>query len=111
MVGAKQFAMLRKIIEAKEQNPISKPVILPKAAQVEASFNTLSGSFLDRFHKEPQKAKAVERKSKDTPESYISEELINLVTYKVLQNVKSYFENRKNTKSDNTKRIQIAIDL
>lgn len=54
MVGAKQFAIMRKIIEDKKTNPIVKSISMPKEIRGEAEFGSHAGSFLDRLDVKPK---------------------------------------------------------
>jgi hypothetical protein len=49
MVGAKEFAMNRKVIQIKNKNPVIESIILPKSMRShEAEMNKMTGSFLDK---------------------------------------------------------------
>jgi hypothetical protein len=54
MVGAKQFAIMRKIIEDKKTNPIVKSISMPKEIRGEAEFGSHAGSFLDKLDVKPK---------------------------------------------------------
>jgi hypothetical protein len=116
MVGAKQFAIGHKIIEATAINPLLKKIMLPAFMKShEAAFKNLSGSFMDRL--DAPKPRAPENKKtpslmdafKKDPKA-ISEEMVDYLTYKVLHNIKKYLQNETREKSTN-KRIQISIDM
>ena len=49
MVGAKQFAIMRKIIEDKKENPIVKNIAMPPWMRGEREFSKPHGNFLDKF--------------------------------------------------------------
>ncbi len=49
MVGAKQFAIMRKIIEDKKENPIVKNIAMPPWMRGEQEFSKPHGNFLDKF--------------------------------------------------------------
>jgi hypothetical protein len=79
MVGAKQFAIMRKIIEDKKENPIVKNIAMPPWLKGEKELHSLSGSFLDKFNFNPhisekpsletkiQKIKKVTKNTKENP--------------------------------------------
>lgn len=121
MVGAKQFAIMRKIIEEKEENPIIKRITLPIPESISGdnNFSTVAGSFLDRINAAPKKKSKkpnminnfsnVERN--ELPEE-ISDDLLNMLTYKVFQNIQSYFNHRHDDYlPDNRQQIKINISL
>lgn len=47
MVGAKQFAIMRKIIQEKIDNPVAKKINLPPELSGANAFANISGSFMD----------------------------------------------------------------
>ncbi len=50
MVGAKEFAMNRKVIQVKNKNPIIESITLPKSMKShEAEMKKTTGSFLDKM--------------------------------------------------------------
>lgn len=49
MIGAKQFAIMRKIIEDKKENPIVKNIAMPPWLKGEKELNSLSGNLLDKI--------------------------------------------------------------
>lgn len=52
MVGAKEFAIGRKVIEKKTKNPIIESISMPKFMKShESEIKEIAGSFLDRQHK------------------------------------------------------------
>lgn len=52
MVGAKEFAIGRKVIEKKTKNPIIEGISLPKFMRShESEIKEMAGSFLDKAHK------------------------------------------------------------
>lgn len=49
MVGAKEFAINRKVIQVKKKNPVIESITLPKSMRShEAEMNKMTGSFLDK---------------------------------------------------------------
>lgn len=49
MVGAKEFAINRKVIQAKKKNPVIESITLPSSMRShEAEINKMKGSFLDK---------------------------------------------------------------
>ncbi len=137
MVGAKQFALLRKMIGVKNPHPLSgKSNMMPPHAM---ALKAVSGSFLDKLD-------FPERKMMDRPKKSRSELLdiafplfvndftmfpnfkfgeermeikkpkgkefdddtINYLSYKVLQNIKHYL---KNEEKDGKKNIEISIKI
>lgn len=108
MVGAKQFAIMRKIIEEKENNPIVKNIAMPSWLRGEQEFTKPSGNFLDRFKAEEKEVK-VKRETAPKKDE-LSEELINMLTYKVFQNIKNYLDNNSETPMG-SKHIKLEISL
>ncbi len=50
MVGAKEFAINRKVIAAKEKNPLVEEIFMPSSMKShERDIKNLTGSFLDKF--------------------------------------------------------------
>lgn len=50
MVGAKEFAINRKVIQVKNKNPVIESIILPKSMRShEAEMKKATGSFLDKM--------------------------------------------------------------
>lgn len=107
MVGAKQFAIMRKIIEDKEKNPIVKNIAMPPWMRGEQEFSKPHGNFLDKFKSE---AKEVKVKKEITPKEEFSEELINKLTYQVFQNIKSYLDDIPENPVE-SKHIKLEISL
>lgn len=106
MVGAKQFAIMRKIIEDKKKNPILKNISMPNWMRGEDSFKSSSGTFLDKFDlrkEEPKLKKKVEK-----PEMQISDEMVNKLTYQVFQNIQRYLNSDK---EEEVHRRHIKIDI
>jgi len=126
MVGAKQFAIMRKIIEDKKENPIVKNIAMPPWLKGEKELRSLSGNFLDRFKPssrildEPKKivapqkikdVKEINHTKEATPEKEeFSEELINKLTYQVFQNIKSYLDDTPENPVG-SKHIKLEISL
>lgn len=126
MVGAKQFAIMRKIIEDKKENPIVKNIAMPPWLKGEKELQSLSGSFLDRFkpisEEIKESEKIVESPKKDIVKKEItpkkeefSEEVINKLTYKIFQNIKNYLDkvpdSANTTPAVNSKHIKLEITL
>lgn len=108
MVGAKQFAIMRKIIEDKKENPIVKNIAMPPWMRGEQEFSKPHGNFLDKFKPE---AKEVKAKKDITPKKEeFSEELINKLTYQVFQNIKSYLDDTPENPVG-SKHIKLEISL
>lgn len=112
MVGAKQYAIGRKIFEEKEPNPIVKNMIMPTSMKGhEDESKSFAGSFLDRFNKK----KEITPKKKESEREEISEEVMNQITYHVFQNIKKYLDNDFESCSMMNhighKRIKLEIDL
>ena len=49
MVGAKQFAIMRKIIKKKMNNPVGEEIELPIGLSGKKAFKATSGSFMDKI--------------------------------------------------------------
>lgn len=49
MVGAKQFAIMRKIIEDKKENPIVKNIRMPLLKKEESKLHKLKGNLFDKY--------------------------------------------------------------
>lgn len=50
MVGAKEFAMNRKVIQFKKKNPVIEGITLPQSMRLhEAGMHKMTGSFLDKM--------------------------------------------------------------
>lgn len=49
MVGAKQFAIMRKIIEDKKENPIVKNISMPLLKKEESKLHKLKGNLFDKY--------------------------------------------------------------
>jgi len=108
MVGAKQFAIMRKIIEDKKENPIVKNIAMPPWMRGEQEFLKPHGNFLDKFKSE---AKEVKAKKDTTPKKEeFSEELINKLTCQVFQNIKSYLDDTPENPVG-SKHIKLEISL
>ncbi|CAB4124168.1 hypothetical protein UFOVP51_53 [uncultured Caudovirales phage] len=74
MVGAKEFAINRKVIQVKNKNPVIESIILPKSMRShETEMKKMTGSFLDRMmdkdkskedhHYAPRMAKAFDART------------------------------------------------
>jgi hypothetical protein len=108
MVGAKQFAIMRKIIEDKKENPIVKNIAMPPWMKGEQEFSKPHGNFLDKFKSTGTEVRA--KKGTDPKKEEFSEELINRLTYQVFQNIKSYLDESPEN-SFGGKHIKLEISL
>jgi hypothetical protein len=108
MVGAKQFAIMRKIIEDKKENPIVKNIAMPPWMKGEQNFSKPHGNFLDILKSEEKEIKPKKENKKD-----FSEELINRLTYEVFQNIKNYLDNTPDNSENSlgSKHIKLEISL
>jgi hypothetical protein len=108
MVGAKQFAIMRKIIEDKKENPIVKNIAMPPWMRGEQEFSKPHGNFLDKFKPEEKEVKV--KKEPTSKKEEFSEELINRLTYQVFQNIKSYLDKTPENPIG-SKHIKLEISL
>lgn len=108
MVGAKQFAIMRKIIEDKKENPIVKNIAIAPWMRGEQEFSKPHGNFLDKFKPEEKEVKV--KKEPTSKKEEFSEELINRLTYQVFQNIKSYLDESPEN-SFGGKHIKLEISL
>ena len=112
MVGAKQFAIMRKIIEDKEINPIVKSITLPKHMQDhEKETKRYAGSFLDRFNTDSWAKEVRKEKPKTENKKEFSDELINRLTYEVFQNIKRYLDKSPNHNENPTGSKHIKLEI
>lgn len=112
MVGAKQFAIMRKIIEDKKDNPIVKNIAMPSWMRGEQRFFKPSGNFLDNFKTEIKKEKA--KKTPAPKAEEFSEEMVNRLTYQVFQNIQNYLNDSSNNHCSSpmgSKHIKLEISL
>jgi hypothetical protein len=139
MVGAKQFAIGRKIIEAQEANPIVKSI--RKYSADEQDFKNESGSFLDRFKLSdaPKKSSAPKKEQehmgdevmalfnksplfkmmkpyfedeiKETEEEEASEELIDMISGRVFQKIKCYLNGDNDMNLTNNRKLKLEINF
>ncbi len=114
MVGAKQFAIRRKVTPAQRVNPILAAIKLPSSMKSNEDELDDTSSFLSKHKREPfslakmiQEKQPVSRpstpkvapqhKEEENKNEDISDELANLISCKVLKNIKNYLNPPRDT--------------
>jgi hypothetical protein len=133
MVGAKQFAIHRKVTPVKRVNPILAAIKLPSSMKSNEDELDDTSSFLNKYKREPfslakmiQEKQPVSRpstpkvihqpkvvhehKEEENKNEDISDELANRITCKVLKNIKNYL-NPQREMGMASRHIKLEISL
>jgi hypothetical protein len=125
MVGAKQFAIRRKVAMAKRVNPVLAAIKLPAFMKLHEADLHKSDSFEEKpsaasfsFAKLIQEKQPIPRRAtskvahpqEENKNEVISDELANLISYKVLKNIKNYL-NPQREMGMGSKHIKLEISL
>ena len=96
--------------EDKEIKPLSRSIEIPNERH-EKKFESIAGSFMDRFNVPKINKLKMKPKEKEEEEEKIelSEDMINRITYKVFQNIREYLRN--DDISSGQKSIKLEIDF
>ncbi len=128
MVGAKQFAIRRKINPVNRANPLLKAISMPTFmkdhyTELNNDFtdnNTLSSGLLSKFARKMQqvtkeaisnhKEVISNHKEEDTnKDQVISDKLADLITCKVLKNIKNYLNPQREAAPNRHIKLEISL--
>ncbi len=128
MVGAKQFAIHRKVATAPRINPLLAAISMPSFMKSHESELHKRGAFTDKpsaasfslaklIQVKPPVTRSVIPKATNQPREeksgneLISDELANLITCKVLKNIKNYLNPQREMNMGMGRHIKLEISL